>query len=224
MDTLYIRKPGPVPEPAGLYYPNRIARAFFVAMDDVMGQNGLNTVLGLAELSQYISAPPPDNLDKEFDFAALSAMNEALEETYGARGGRGMALRIGRAAFARGIKGFGVMKAMSDPAFRALPLDQRIEFGLQALASVFTNFTDQVSSVAADSDSFLFRIEVSPFAWGRVSDKPVCHAMVGIIQESLRWSSNGYEFYVRETACRATGSDECIFRVNKTAIGEGSAV
>lgn len=189
-----------------------------------MGQNGLNTLLKLAGLSQYVDMPPPDNLDKEFDFAAISAMNEALEEVYGTRGGRGMALAIGRAAFTRGIKGFGVMKAMADPAFRALPLEQRIEFGLKALASVFTNFTDQVSSVALDGDSFLFKIEVSPFAWGRASDKPVCHAMVGIIQESLRWSSNGYEFYVRETACRATGSDECIFRVNKTAIGEGSAV
>jgi predicted hydrocarbon binding protein len=193
-------------------------------MDDVMGQNGLNTLLGLADLPQYVAAPPPDDLVKAFDFAALSAMNEALETMYGGRGGRGLALAIGRAAFARGIKGFGVMKAMADPAFRSLPLEQRIELGLQALASVFTNFTDQASSVQPMGDAFLFRVEVSPFAWGRTSDKPVCHALVGIIQESLRWSSNGYEFYVREIACRATGSDECVFRVNRTAIGEATAL
>lgn len=195
-----------------------------MAIDDVMGQNGLKALLEPTDLTAYLDAPPPDTLDKEFDFAALAAINEALEEMYGARGGRGMALRIGRAAFARGIKSFGVMKAMADPAFRALPLEQRLEFGLKALASVFTSFTDQVSLVVAEGDSFLFKVEVCPFAWGRSSDKPVCHAMVGIIQESLRWSSNGYEFYVRETACRATGSDECIFRVNKMAIGESSSI
>lgn len=207
-------------EQSGLYYPNRIARAFFVAMDDVMGQHGLSTLLGLADLKEFLDNPPPDTLDRQFDFAYISALNEALEQMYGARGGRGMALRIGRAAFAQGIKGFGVMKGLGAPAFRALPLDQRIDFGLQALATVFTHFSDQTSSVVSEGDTLLFKVEVSPFAWGRSSDKPVCHALVGIIQESLRWASNGYEFYVREIACRATGSEECVFRINRTAIGE----
>lgn len=185
-----------------------------------MGQHGLNALLGLANMNEYKEALPPDTLERKFDFAALAAMNEALENMYGARGGRGMSLRIGRAAFARGMKGFGVMKAMSDPAFRALPLDTRVDYGLQGLALVFNRFSDQTSSVVASGDTYLFKVEVSPFAWGRTSDKPVCHALIGVIQECLSWASNGYEFVVRETACRATGSDECVFKINKTAIGE----
>lgn len=187
-----------------------------------MGQNGLNMLLGGAGLSDYMHDPPPDNLNREFDFAAMSALNESLEQMYGPRGGRGMALRIGRAAFAHGIKSFGVMRGLGAPAFRALPLDQRIDFGLQALATIFTHFSDQTSVVATAGDALLFKVETSPFAWGRTADKPVCHALVGIIQEGLRWASNGYEFYVREIACRATGSDECVFRINRTAIGESS--
>lgn len=209
-------------ESSGLYYPNRIARAFFTAMDDVMGQHGLSTLLSLAELNKYIKQPPPDTLDREFDFAAMAALNQALEEMYGARGGRGMALRIGRASFAQGLKRFGVMRGIADPAFQILPLEDRIDLGLQGLASVFTNFTDQACTVHHDGGSFLFYTDQCAMAWGRVADKPVCHAMVGIIQECLRWASNGYEFYVREIACRATGSEQCIFRVNKTAIGETS--
>jgi predicted hydrocarbon binding protein len=209
-----------VTEPAGLYYPNRIARAYFSAMDDVMGQHGLSTLLGLANLTQYVQTLPPDNLKREFDFASLSAMNQALEQMYGPRGGRGMSLRIGRAAFARGLKNFGVMRGLGDAAFRALPLEQRLDLGLQALASLFSHFTDQASSVAGENNSFLFRVEVSPFAWGRTSDKPVCHALIGVIQECLSWASNGYEFHVWEINCRACGSDACTFRVNKTPIGE----
>jgi predicted hydrocarbon binding protein len=57
-------------------------------------------------------------------------------------------------------------------------------------------------------------------AWKRSADKPVCHAQVGILQECLRWVSNGYEYYVVETACRATGSDSCVFSLNKTPIGQ----
>jgi predicted hydrocarbon binding protein len=47
--------------------------------------------------------------------------------------------------------------------------------------------------------------------------------MVGMILECLRWSSNGYEFYVREVECCATGHAHCLFRVNKSAIGERMA-
>ncbi len=207
-------------EPSGLYYPNRLANAFFVAMEDVMGRHGLGALLTLAELEHYIQAPPPNNLDRQFDFAAIAAFSQALEEMYGERGGRGMALRIGRASFALGIKRFGAMRGIADPAFRALPLQHRVQLGLQALAAIFTNFSDQNSSVEDVGNAYLFKVDVSPFAWGRTADKPVCHALTGIIQECLRWASNGYEFYVQETACRAMGHDQCLFRVNKAAIGQ----
>lgn len=206
-------------EHAGLYYPNRIARAFFAAMDDVMGQYGLSQLLETADLQSYLAHPPPDNLERQFDFAEIAALNRALETVYGLRGGQGMALRIGLASFARGLKTFGIMRAVDDPAFRALPLDRRIEYGLKALATLLTNFSDQASFVQVEEDVLLFISEVSPYSWGRQADKPVCHMMVGILQECLRWVSNGREYYVREIECSATGDQRCVFRISRVAIG-----
>jgi predicted hydrocarbon binding protein len=189
-------------------------------MDEVMGTSGLNAVLSLAGLDAYIDNPPPDTLTRQFDFAYLAALNQALEDMYGARGGRGMALRIGRACFAHGMKSFGALAGINDPAFKALPLPSRVHLGLEALASVFTNFSDQKSYMRTEENYYEFVVENSPMAWGRTSDKPVCHALVGMIQEALRWASNGYEYHVQETACHATGSEECIFRINKKPIGQ----
>lgn len=207
-------------ETSGLYLPNRIAYAFFTAMDDVMGKHGLQQLLTLSQLEHYQDAPPPDDLLRQFDFAELASLSEGLESMYGTRGGRGMALRIGRASFAKGLKSFGIMRGMGDPAFRALPLEKRIHYGLLGLESVYNNFTDQQATLTVEDGSYRFDIENSPMAWGRTADKPVCHAQVGIIQEALRWASNGYEFYVRETECSASGGHVCTFRINKTAIGE----
>jgi predicted hydrocarbon binding protein len=201
--------------PSGLYYPNRIAHALFRAMDDVMGQHGLSTLLEIAQLEAYAQNPPPDNLEREFDFAAVAAMNAALEEMYGVRGGRGIASRIGQAAFASGLKSFGVMRAAADPAFRALPVERRAQYGLQSLAALFNNFSDQRNRVEEDSRAYQFIIENSPYAWGRQAEKPVCDMMSGILIESLRWVSNGYQFHVREVACRAAGSPECVFRIHR---------
>lgn len=205
---------------SGLYYPNRIARAFFSAMDDVMGPNGLSALLNIAGMEHYSENLPPNNLKREFDFAEIAGLNIALEEMYGLRGGRGMALQIGQKAFAGGWREFGAMRAINDPAFRRLTLNKRIDYGLRALAAVLSNFSDQTSRVENGGDALHFISENSPFAWERQSDKPVCHMMVGMILECLRWSSNGYEFYVREVECRATGHEHCVFRVNKSAIGE----
>ncbi|MGB7341252.1 MAG: 4-vinyl reductase [Phototrophicaceae bacterium] len=207
-------------EPSGLYYPNRIARAFFAAMDDVMGPNGLSALLTSANMETYLTHPPDNDLKRAFDFAAIATLNEGLEEMYGVRGGRGMALRIGQSAFARGLKDFGAMRAVNHPAFKNLSLSKRITYGLNGLAAILTNFSDQRATVESQENTLLFVSDISPFAWGRTAEKPVCHMMGGIILECLRWSSNGYEFYVREVECTATGHEHCVFRVNKSAIGE----
>lgn len=210
-------------EPSGLYYPNRIARLIFSAMEDVMGKSGLGAVLSLAQLDTYADQYPPDNLARQFDFAYLSSLSQALEEMYGARGGRGMALRVGRAAFAGGINRFGALAGMADPAFQALPLELRTKFGVEALAAIFTNFSDQQTQTRETENHYELITDYSPFAWGRTSEKPVCNAFVGIIQESLRWASQGYEYHVTEVSCRAAGDDSCVFRVNKKPIGIQSA-
>ncbi|MDX1995288.1 MAG: 4-vinyl reductase [bacterium] len=207
-------------EPSGLYYPNRIARWFFLAMEDVMGKHGLNAVLGLAGLEAFMGNPPPDALARQFDFAYMAALNQALEDMYGPRGGRGMALRIGRATVSQGMKNFGALAGMADPAFQALPLVKRQRIGLDALAAVFSRFSDQVTSVSETDSAYQLSVEISPMAWGRNADRPVCHALVGITQEVLSYASGGYEFHVQEIACRAAGGDQCVFKINKTPIGQ----
>ena len=102
---------------SGYYYPNKFARITLDAMQEVMGENGLNAILNLAGLSEYIGNFPPDNLEKEYDFADYTALNIALEEMYGPRGGRGLALRAGRATFAQGLRAFGALAGVGGLAF-----------------------------------------------------------------------------------------------------------
>ncbi len=207
------------PEKSGLYYPNMIARIYIEALEDVMGKNGLNAILNLAGLQHLIDNPPPDNLEREFDFADFSALNAALEEMYGPRGGRGLALRGGRAAFAQGLKNFGALAGVGDLAFKVLPLQAKLKMGIPAMAAIFTNFSDQESVVEEHDDHFVYIIKKCPVCWGRTADKPICHAAVGLLQEGLRWVSGGHEFRVVETKCHAVGDEFCEFVIYKEPIG-----
>jgi hypothetical protein len=188
-------------------------------MEEVMGKHGLNTVLNLAGLDSYIDRPPANDLAREFDFAYMTAINEALEEMYGARGGRGMALRIGRASFSMGMKDFGAFSGMRDPAFKLLSQPKRLEMGLRAIETVYNRFSDQDTRVEDGDEVYYMEVEISPMSWGRITDRPVDHALVGITQEALRYASLGFEYHVQQIACRASGGDSNIFRISKTPTG-----
>lgn len=178
-------------------------------MEEVMGQHGLQETLALANI-----AAPPDDLQREFPFERIAALNAALDQQYGARGGRGMALRAGRAWFAQGMKSFGALSGIGDPAFRRLPLDDRLKLALQAQAEVFTRFSDQKSHVEFKQGAIHFVTENSPFAWGRHDqEKPICHPLVGLLQECARSASNGRDYTVREVECIAVGDPACIISI-----------
>ena len=194
-------------EKAGLYYPTKIVRIVLEAMEDVMGQNGLNAVLNMAGLPEYIGNYPPDNLEKEFDFADFTALQVALEEMYGPRGGRGLALRAGRAAFADALRGFGALAGVGDMAFKVLPLSAKLKIGVPAMASIFTQFSDQISNVHEEDDHYIYTLERCPMCWERTADRPVCYMGQGLLQEGARWISGGREFKIDMATCIAKGDD-----------------
>jgi predicted hydrocarbon binding protein len=208
----------PMPK-SGLYYPNKFALIILKALEDVMGKNGMNAILNLAHLSDLIDNYPPGNLAKEFDFANVSAVNQALEEMYGPRGGRGLALRTGRATFADALRNFGALAGVGDLAFKVLPLGAKLKIGIPAMARIFSQVSDQHSTVEERDHEFIYTIHRCPVCWGRSdSDKPVCFIAVGLLQEGLKWVSGGNEFRVNESLCVAMGDEVCEFVIQKTPV------
>jgi predicted hydrocarbon binding protein len=208
----------PIPK-SGFYYPNKIARIYLQAMEEVMGKNGLNAILNLASLQNLMDNYPPDNLDRQFDFADYSALNGALEEMYGPRGGRGLAQRAGRASFAQGLRNFGALAGAGDLAFKVLPLPAKLKIGIPSMAKIFSSMSDQNSTVTETDTEFLYAMKPCPVCHGRKSDKPMCHAGVGLLQEGLKWVSGGHEFKVYESKCIACGDEACVLNVPKEPSG-----
>jgi predicted hydrocarbon binding protein len=204
---------------SGLYYPNKFGLIIIKALEEVMGKNGLNAILNLAGLNEYIDNYPADNLEKQFDFADLSSINIALEEMYGPRGGRGLALRAGRATFADALRNFGALAGAGDLAFKVLPLQAKMRIGIPAMAKIFSQVSDQHSTVEERENEFVYTIHKCPVCQGRTGvDKPVCFVAVGLLQEGLKWVSGGNEFRVNESKCVALGDDVCEFIIQKEPI------
>ena len=205
-------------ELSGLYYPNQMARIYLEVLEDIMGKNGLNSVLRKGGLERLIDDYPPNNLKKQFDFAEFSQLNQALDDTYGPRGGRVFGLRGGKAAVKAGLEAFGAAVGIGGLAMKVLPLGAKLKIGLPGMARIFSTFSDQASSVKDRDDRYVYIIEKCPVCWGRQADYPICHGAVGLLQGGLHWVSGGRDFKVVQTNCKAMGHEDCRFDVYKEVL------
>src|SRR3972149_6218611 len=80
--------------PSGKTLPAPFAAAYLHVIVDLLGPNGVDAVLRLAGLETWIGRPPAVPDSTPADFADISSLLGALDETLGSRGG------VGRAAAA----------------------------------------------------------------------------------------------------------------------------
>jgi len=197
------------------FFPNKMGRIILLSLEEVMGRNGVNSILNLARLQQYSGNYPPNNFSKEFPFAEVGQLLQALDEMYGPRGGRGLALRAGRACLKLGIQDFGPMLGIADVTFRILPLSMKLKVGFEVLAQMFNKFTDHLVRLDEDEQYYYWIVERCGTCWGRKCDSPCCHLSVGVLEEALYWVSGGKNFYVEEVSCIAAGEQNCTILISK---------
>ncbi len=200
------------------FYTQRMGRIILQAMEEVIGRNGVHAVLNLASLGELIDHYPPSSSDLTFPFETVSRLQVGLEKVYGPRGGRGLALRVGRACFNYGLREYGSQLGLTEMAFRLLPLPAKLNTGAKAFAELFNQHTDQIVRLEENDYQIFWRIERCPLCWERKTNDSVCHLAVGLLQESLYWLSGGKIFNVEETECIARGDPACTILIDKIPI------
>ncbi len=204
---------------SGLFYTNRLVLATFNALVEVMGENGLKAILNYAHLRGFISHYPPDNLEREIDFADFSAIQRAIMEMYGEKGGQAFIKRAGRTTFSTCLRKQGALAGVSSEAFSNLPLQTKLRIGIPAMAKVLSQISDQTTTVEEDEASFRYIVQQCPDCWGRTNiEKATCFYGAGLLEEGLQWISGGNEFQVNETKCIAQGDEVCEYSIDKLAI------
>ena len=65
------------------FYPNRWVRIILIATEEIVGKNGVNALLNMGRLSDYIDNYPPDNMKKEVPFAHVGQLQQAFWDNHG---------------------------------------------------------------------------------------------------------------------------------------------
>ena len=194
------------------FYPQKMGKVILLGLEEVIGKSGIEAVFrltGKTELNQNSS-------NQKISFETISLIHQTLEQVYGPRGGRGLALRTGRACFKYGIKEYGSLMGITETAFRLLPLQTKLRTGTKSFAELFNKHTDQIVRIEEDEQKFFWHIERCPLCWGRNTEEPVCHLAVGLLQEALYWVSGGKVFNVEQVSCIARGDVSCTITFDKS--------
>jgi predicted hydrocarbon binding protein len=196
-------------------YSNKIVRLLLQSLEEVLGRSGLNAVLNLAQMRRLVDHTPPNNLETAFTPAEVGTLLCALDEMYGPRAGRGLALRTGRAAFRYGLKEFGQAWNLTDLSFRLQPLGIKLKAAAEACAGVVNQQIGLGVVLTEANGRLVWTMPACPECAGRRSAAPCCYVAVGLLQESAYWSSGGKNFEVEETTCVALGDPLCTLVMDK---------
>ncbi len=201
-------------EKSDYYLPNKMGRIFILSHEEILGKNGYSALLNIAGLSEQIGYLPENDFEPGFSFTTSATICAALEKMYGPTAARGIALRTGHAAFRYGLREFALDLGFSELSFRLLPLQKKIQHGLESLARLYDEYSDQVTRLEKTEHGFLWHIDRCPYCWGQENLSACCHHPVGIFQEALHWISGGKYFPVEETTCRAAGAPSCTISIH----------
>ncbi|MEP7199452.1 MAG: hypothetical protein ABI874_06515 [Chloroflexota bacterium] len=197
---------------------NAALRTLFLAIEQVMGTNGIKAVLNFGGLKRFINNYPPNNLEKAVSYTDYAAAQQAVEDLYGLRGARAFMLRIGRATFHFALEEQPAILGSAGLALKLLPQDTRMKLILNRIARGAGETLDMPTHVEETPEHFIYVVEDCPCRYRKRDLKtPCCYVTVGGLMEAMRWATE-VEHNVTEFACINGGDDACRYRVEKKAV------
>jgi len=199
--------------------PAELGQIFFRGFLEILGQAGINAAFHLSGRTHLMEGEfLSTQLGEGYTCEDIGALRQAINQLYGPRGGRGMALRSGRAAFRYLAREFGDAIGLNSLEFRLIPLKKRLFAGQELLRNFLSERFEQQIELEETADAWRWHIHGCMECWGVTSDDLECTFFVGLLQEYFSWVSGGKFYLVSETECIAAGAPACVFRIDRKPV------
>ncbi len=196
--------------------PNDALRILFMAIEEVMGPDGMKAVLRGAKLERYIGNYPPKNLNLDIKFSDYGGAEQAVEDFYGPRGAKAMLQRVGRATFTYAMKEQSAVLGLAGQALKVMPLPTgaKIKLLLDQMCSATNKTVNQPTLIEEDSDNFYWVFTHCMCLYRPKHTSPCCYVTLGGLVEATKWLTDK-QFAISEITCMNQGADTCRFRIPK---------
>ena len=200
-------------EMSGYYLPNKFVAVLLQALDELMGTNGLHSLLNAASLKDWIQAPPAMDDKQEVDFSQFTRLSRTLEDLYGEKGSQSLMRRANKIAFQQVWSLHPKLSTAYEPEFQSLDLSTRVKRGLSAFAQALSESSDILADMKNGDPDFSFILERCPYCWNVTSEKPQCYAFYGLLESALGLFAPDTSIEIIESTCIGTGEAACEFKL-----------
>lgn len=187
------------------------------AAEQVIGTQGLTTILRRSGLERLINNYPPDLpvASGQFTFDDYGTLCAGLIEVYG-YSGKNMMLRIGRlSAELAVLKQRELFDLAKLDSARELPLELNLRAGLEVLQTGYQAMMPHMQYRLEDHGAaWAYITDTCPMCAGQQASQAMCWLFSGVLQEAAHWQT-GKLFEVQEVACRALGDPACVWEISK---------
>lgn len=173
-----------------------VSAVFLEGMQEILGAPNTRCLLENA-LHYQAGKDPFAACPNGISAQDLAALQQALKGMYGERGGQGVTVRCGRAAFKYALQRFGAAAGLTSLQFRLLPVRERIRSGLEVLARLVSD--PAACSMQVQDDGTVWKWQIQPGAAPLDPQAARAQAllMVGLLQGFLAWVSGGKNYNIR---------------------------
>jgi predicted hydrocarbon binding protein len=196
---------------------NFIMRVSLETIENVVGSNGLKSILYYGHLDKYIDNFPPDDDEIAIPEEDLRILLLSLVELFGRQGARSLQLRVGREFVRIGLKKRPHIRRGLKILSLILPEPMRMRFFLKKyVEEARKRFPSSESRLELKEDKDFFYILDRDYygSEGIMAQTPVCDSYVGVLQYFVELIT-GHKHDVEEIQCRAMGYAADVFRISK---------
>jgi hypothetical protein len=194
--------------------PNQLLCLAFVTAQEILGKNGLNSILNYTKLLDYIDNYPPNTLDQQHPLSDFTRFVSGMVEVLGEKGARSVMLQSGLKGFKNmlgdmpelfDLKGVKVAQGPPDKLF-----DEYVRIETMMIQAGIQIFGEGLHTYYATDEGWC--LELSPCYWcqGLKAGSAICYGEVGFDLGIARWIL-GPDARVEETHCIARGDPMCRF-------------
>ena len=195
--------------------PNSLLYVVLTTLEDMMGKNGLVSILNISGMSEFRDSYPPNNQKQESKASDISRLISGLIDLIGKDGAKALLRKAGQRGFMLALEESPELVGVFGLELKKMATDrERIAAVLNTL-TFETNITfEEGHQVIVEVDDG-FEVHINNCEWCMTLEgftHPICSAEVGLEEAMIQWAT-GKRYPVEETACRAAGAEKCVFHI-----------
>jgi len=198
------------------FISNMTFRVVLLGIQEIIGENGLNTVLNYAGIKKYRDNFPQNNKEKNtYRASEVTLVDKGVIDIFGNNGASAVLAQVGKMQAKWGLEENPETVAAAKKIFENMSDFETAKTALEMTAAVLSAESDCKAWVTSEGEDLLYHIDEATHCFNIKKDAPICFVTSGFVSAIIAWATGDNLWQAKEETCMAMGAPHCTHRLRK---------